>query len=58
MSSFDGDGRWKIVSGNKKALTFKWRRSGALDRSVGVVVMCNVVMYRSFCARVCTAARA
>ena len=31
----------------KRALTFGWRRSGALDRGGGVVVMYSADMYRS-----------
>ena len=51
--SLDGDGRRVIVSGNKRALTFKWHQSGALERGVGVVCMCNVSMYRSLRISAC-----
>lgn len=37
-----------FVSGIRRALTFRWRRSGAPDWGVDVGGMCNASMYRSF----------
>ena len=42
--SFGSSRRGKIVSRNKEALTFRWRRRGARDSGGDVVSMCNVSM--------------
>jgi len=45
--SFGSSRRGKVVSRNKEALTFRWRRRGARDSGGDVVSMCNFGMYRS-----------
>ena len=34
-----------FVSGSRRALTFRWRRSGVFDQGVDVGGMCNASMY-------------